>query len=267
MASDINDHGEIAGWSDDGQRYFGYIRGRDGAFVRIEHPEAEGTVPVGVGGEIAGTDLRGINDRGDVVGNFGADGTIYGFVRDRRGTYITIRPPGAAATLLTAINDHGDIAGTYSTIGSEDLLVGTPLSFVFSNGVYRDIAVPDAVGTGVNGINNRGHVAGAYTDVTAPSTASSAPGTEASKPSTILRGRAFTAVYAINDRGELTGAYLSTADQSAGVRHRRDGWKGVLFQGVIRAAGVGQGGAPAARRGRTTVTAEGWCMGRVTAAW
>jgi hypothetical protein len=98
------------------------------------------------------------------VGNFGADGTIYGFVRDRHGTYTTIRPPRAAATLVTGINERGDVVGTYSTVGSEDLLVGAPRSFVFRNGVYRDITVPDAMGTGVNGIDNRGRVAGTYAD-------------------------------------------------------------------------------------------------------
>ena len=212
VASDINDRGEIAGWSDDGRRSFGYVRDRDGAFVRIEHPEAEGTVPIGLGAEIAGTELRGINDRGDVVGNFGADGTIYGFVRDRRGTYTTIRPPGAAATLLTAINDHGDIAGTYSTLGPEDLLVGAPRSFVFSNGVYRDITVPDAVGTGVNGIDNRGHVAGTYADAngTFHGFVSTRDGSIETVDHPDAAGLS-TAVYALNDRGELTGAYLSTA--------------------------------------------------------
>ena len=217
VASDINDRGVIAGWSDDGRSSIGYIRDHDGAIVTIEHPEAEGTVPIGLGNEIAGTDLRGINNRGDVVGNFAADGTIHGFVRDRRGTYTTIRPPRAAATLLTAINDRGDIAGTYSTLGSEDLLVGAPRSFVFSNGVYRDIAVPDAVGTGVNGIDNRGYVAGTYED--ANGTFHGFVSTRDGGIETVDHPDAAglgTAVYALNDRGELTGAYLSTADQSAG---------------------------------------------------
>ena len=122
VASDINNRGQIAGWSDDGVRSFGYIRERRGNFTRIEHPDASGTVPVGFGAEISGTELRGINDRGDVVGNYAADGTIYGFIRDRRGNLTTIRPPGAAGTLLTGVNDRGEIVGTYSKIGPDDLL-------------------------------------------------------------------------------------------------------------------------------------------------
>jgi hypothetical protein len=216
VASDINDRGEIAGWSDDGRRSFGYIRARDGAFVRIEHPDAAGTVPIGLGDEIAGTDLRGINKHGDVVGNFVADGTIYGFVRDRHGTYTTIQPPGAAATVLTGINDQGDVAGTYSTLGSEDLLVGAPRSFVLSNGVYRDIAVPDAVGTAVNGIDNRGRVAGTYADSngTFHGFVSMRDGGLETVDHPDAAGLD-TAVYALNDRGELTGAYLSIGTAGA----------------------------------------------------
>jgi uncharacterized membrane protein len=209
VASDINERGRIVGWSDDGRVSFGYIRDRDGRFTRVKHPDARGSVPDGFGGKISGSELRGLNDRGDIVGNYAANRTVKGFVRDRRGNFTTIRPPGAAATLVTGINNKRQIVGQYSTIGVEDLLVGAPRAFVFSNGVYRDVTVRRAVGVSANSINDRGTIAGAYLD-----------------PNGIFHGfvrdrngdvdtvdhprsdKLGTAVYSLNDKGELTGAYV-----------------------------------------------------------
>jgi hypothetical protein len=215
VGSDINNSGQIVGWSDDGRQSFGYLRDRDGRFERIDHPDASGTVPNGLGGEIAGTDVVGINDRGDLVGDVVADGTVSGFVRNRRGTYTTIRPPRAAATLLTAINDRGDIVGVYSTIGPEDLLVGNQRGFVYSRGIYRDVTVPGAAGTIANGISNRGQIAGTYVD--AGGTVHGYVRDRDGDVETVDHPDAVglsTAVYAINDKGEFTGAYLAPAPTS-----------------------------------------------------
>jgi probable HAF family extracellular repeat protein len=209
VAADINDRGHIAGWSDDERRSFGFTRRPDGTFARVEHPDARGTIPDASGGEIGGTELRGINDRGDVAGNYAADGTIHGFVRDRRGRYTTIRRPGAAATLVTAINDRGDVVGSYSTIGPEDLLVGAPRSFVYRDGVFRDITVADAVAVFVNGIDDRGRTAGVYlaADGSTHGFVRSRSGDVEVVDHPDADGLG-TAVYSLNDRGELTGVYL-----------------------------------------------------------
>jgi uncharacterized membrane protein len=214
VGADVNNRGQIVGWSDDGQRSFGYLRDRDHTFERIEHPDASETAPDGLGGEISGTNLSGINDRGDIVGNFAANGTVNGFVRDRRGAYTTIRPPDAAATLLTGINERGEIVGNYSTAGPEDLLVGNPRGFVYSRGVYRDVAIPGAVGVGLNGINNRGQVAGTYAgaDGVFRGFVRDRRGDIETVEHPDAAGLG-TAVYAINDRGDLTGAYLTTTAQ------------------------------------------------------
>jgi probable HAF family extracellular repeat protein len=217
VAADINDRGEIAGWSDDGRQSFGFTRGRSGAIARVEHPEASGTIPDGLGGEIAGTDLRGINNRGDLLGNFAADGTVQGFVRNTRGRFTTIRRPGAAATLLAGINDHGDIVGAYSTIGVEDLLVGAARAFVYRDGVFRDVVVPDAVAVFANGIDDRGQIAGAY--LAEDGTIHGFVRTRSGHVETVDHPDAAglgTAVYALNDRGELTGAYLSPDEPQQG---------------------------------------------------
>jgi hypothetical protein len=213
VGSDINNQGQIVGWSDDGRHSFGYLRDRHGAFEQIEHPNASGTAPDGLGGEFAGTEVRGINDRGDLVGNYAANRTVNGFVRHGRGTYTAIRPPRAVATLLTGINDRGDIVGVYSTIGVDDL-AANPRAFVYNRGVYRDITVPGAVGAFANQINNGQQIAGAYVD--GQGTTHGFVRHRDGDIDTVEHPQASglgTAVYAINNKGELTGAYLSTGAQ------------------------------------------------------
>ena len=48
--------------------------------------------------------------------------------------------------------------------------------------------------------------------------------------------------------------YTTSRDANSGVSCVRPGCQGPLGASVLRAAGVGQGGAPAAKRGRTTLT-------------
>ena len=60
----------------------------------------------------------GINNRGEIVGNYGfADGTGHGFLLDK-GNFTTIDFPGAPATApkgALGINDGGQIVGFYGT--------------------------------------------------------------------------------------------------------------------------------------------------------
>jgi len=219
VAADVNNRGQIAGWSDDGVTSFGYIRDRSGDFTKIEHPDASGATPIGLGAEISGTDIRGINDRGEVVGNYAADGTIYGFFRDRKGNFTTIDPPGAAATLLAGINDKGEIVGGYSKVGPEDLLVGAPRGFHLSKRRYEQIAFPGAQVTFPNGITNGGEIAGAYVDddgTTHGFVRNKRGGyTSIDNPDA---GDLGTAVYAINEREEITGAYVSPVGEARAGR-------------------------------------------------
>jgi hypothetical protein len=198
---------------------FGYIRDRDGDFTKIEHPDASGTVPIGFGAKISGTDIRGINERGEVVGNYAADGTIHGFLLDRKGNFTTIDPPGAAATLLAGLNDKGEIVGGYSKVGPEDLLVGAPGGFLLSKGRYEQIAFPGASLTFANGITNRGEIAGAYVDDdgTTHGFVRSKRGDYTSIDNPDAGGLG-TAVYAINDRSQTTGAYVSPVGEARVAR-------------------------------------------------
>ncbi len=115
---DINNRGEIVGFYNDqnGFETFGFLRTPKGRYVDIRVPGSKYTAPFKVNdrGEVVGlyadeagsihgflwdgrdyetidvadatlTWLTGINNRGQVVGFYVADGVAHGFVRDRRG--------------------------------------------------------------------------------------------------------------------------------------------------------------------------------------
>ena len=66
----------------------GFVLDDDGDFRVVDHPDAATTI--GPNLPITGTNLSGINDRGfyDL-----ADGTVRGFLRDRRGRFTDIDAP------------------------------------------------------------------------------------------------------------------------------------------------------------------------------
>ncbi len=97
----------------------------------------------------------GINDLGQIVGNYtDSSGEVHGFI-DNGGTYTTLHDPlGAKGTFAQGINDAGQIVGYY--IDSS----GTMHGFLYSGGTYTTI--DDALGTEhqLYGINNAGQIAG-----------------------------------------------------------------------------------------------------------
>ena len=107
----------------------------------------------------------GINDAGDIVGNYyDATGT-HGFI-DRDGKFTTLNDPLAgvgpgSGTNKNGINDKGEIVGTYygATSGGD--------GFLHNKGGYTTIADPNATGgTNAWGINDLGQIVGVYSDNT-----------------------------------------------------------------------------------------------------
>ena len=97
---------------------------------------------------------RGINDRGQLVGEFAdADGRVHGFHLDN-GVLTTIDAPGALGTSALDMNDRGNSIGADSD--------GVRLtSFLLSNGTFTTIAAPGALQlTPAYGINDRGQIGG-----------------------------------------------------------------------------------------------------------
>jgi hypothetical protein len=196
----INDRGDIVGQSTDPFSGFLY---RDGAFTRIRYPNVRGINNKGdiIGGFVAfddfgnatglhgfifdgkkyqtldypgstGTWLTGINDNGQVVGQYTVGESIYSFLWDHD-TYIPLAIPGKNGR-VSGINNRGEIIGTYDGYcASQDVIGG--LSFVYDHGSYTCFVVPDAISTQpggrfaatvATGINDRGEIVGYWTDRT-----------------------------------------------------------------------------------------------------
>ena len=96
----------------------------------------------------------GINNRGQIVGDYGdAGGTVHGSLLDK-GALTTIDVPGATSTEAGGINDHGQISGWYGDVS------GTEHGFLLDKGTFTTIDVPGAIRTNAYGINARGQFRG-----------------------------------------------------------------------------------------------------------
>ena len=113
---------------------------------------------------INGTDAKGINDAGEIVGYY-LDGSsvAHGFVYNN-GAYVTLNDPAATGgTYAEGINDAGEVVGYY--LDSSDVARG----FVYSNGKYFNFD-DSAAGKGASegtfalAIDNAGRVSGYYVD-------------------------------------------------------------------------------------------------------
>ncbi len=196
---------------------------------------------ISVPGTSAGnTAVFGINDRGQIVGNFADYTGLHGFL-DSHGNFTTIDAPGSTFTELAGINNRDEILGaavpignfiyahgTFTTLtndpyystGINDLgqIVGSGAGpegndgFVDTRGNITLIDVPGAFSTGAIAINDSGQIVGeygdstgfhAYLDTRGHFTTIDAPGSRLTIP------------YGINDLGQIVGsddfgAYLDT---------------------------------------------------------
>lgn len=174
----------------------------DYRYVRIDVPNASLTI------------ARGINARGDIIGDyFDADGVGHDFLL-RNGVYTNIDYPGGASVAARAINARGDIAGVLDDADGAH-------GFVFSEGKLTKIDYPGASATRAFGINNTGDITGQYTTKFGVVFGF------------ILRDRTFhkisirasdiTSVYGAEDNGRvMVGDVVLSADSSihAFVRHK-----------------------------------------------
>lgn len=177
----------------------GFLRDRDGRFTRLDFPGSRSSQALG------------INDRGQVVGEYkDAAGRFHGYVWER-GRFTTIDVPGATATTAFDINDGGQILFRYSDDRS-------PVrGAVLSKGVFTRFDAPGIPLTFSFGLNDRGQIVGISGDPADPSTArgfllaegAKGPFTTISRP-----GAAVTVPTDINNRGQVVGlAEISDASQ------------------------------------------------------
>ena len=146
------------------------------------------------------TIASGINDSGQIVGNFNDAADVgHGFLLSE-GSYTTIDVPGSVATSVSGINASGQVVGSF--------FLGVPIvvhGFLFSGGSYTTIDVPGSVGTSVSGINASGQVVGTFGDAAHPIHGFLLSGgrfTTIDPP-----GSTFTNILGINGCGQMVGFF------------------------------------------------------------
>ena len=155
----INKHGEIAGLAtvvmDNVEtpktpfgiatiRINGFFRDKNGRCTILDFPGANLT------------EASGVNDDGQVVGNYrDAAGNFHGFFWDA-GLFLTIDVPFPDATITgpTAINNVGQIIGFYFDRN------GRVHGFLYENGIFAAFNFPKAVDTLPADINDHGQIVG-----------------------------------------------------------------------------------------------------------
>jgi len=103
--NDINDKGDIVGWTMDYGIPLGFIL-KDGVFADYDVPGYE-----------FGSMVSGVNSKGEVTGTLHSSGVdITGFVDDGR-TLTVFKFPSSTITRPTGINDRGQVVGSYIVPG------------------------------------------------------------------------------------------------------------------------------------------------------
>jgi hypothetical protein len=137
----INDNGDIAGWyiAPGNANPHGFLL-QGGVFTTLDFPGA------------TTTSAWGINNAGEVVGEYSTGVGIHGFTY-QSGTYTDVTVSGATYTQLRGINNVGDIVGTFSkATGTHGLLL--------SNGIQHFLNDPAAQATYAYGVNDHKHIVG-----------------------------------------------------------------------------------------------------------
>jgi uncharacterized membrane protein len=104
----------------------------------------------------------GVNDNGDVVGQFNSNNTPFGFLL-HNGTLTILSFPGAqAGTTPRSINNQGVVVGSY-LLFPDDI----PHGFMWKAGVFSNLNPPDSAGSSdPTKISNAGDVVGTYESTT-----------------------------------------------------------------------------------------------------
>lgn len=217
---EVNSSGEAVG------NYFESVNGasithgfvyQNGKYLKLDHPLASTTAIYTIPAKgnfpsfsTSGTNISGLNDAGNIVGNYiDQNAKPHGYVyADNK--FTTIDGPLGNGANVSDINDAGQIIGSYQTTD------GKSHGFIYSAGKYQTIDAPlaDKSGTTLNSINDSGAILGSYFDASGnlkgfyynagnftPITAPSDSG--------------FYGVR-INDKGLIAGAY-ATGDMSKGT--------------------------------------------------
>jgi uncharacterized membrane protein len=159
----------------------------------------------------------GINNRGEITGEYLRPDGESGLYRDRRGRISSFDVPGAMGTEAVRISDRGQIVGEYSNDTPFVNDSAAVHAYVTDRGRFVRIDVPGAERTTAFGVNDRGRVVGGYVEEGAPR---NPDGTYQEFHGYLWRNGRFrtidvpgapgTELYEINDRGDVLGIYSGT---------------------------------------------------------
>jgi hypothetical protein len=169
------------------------------------------------------TDALGINSDGDIVGRYVSadDGNTHGYLRNRRGRFITIdfQDANTNFTVAAGINSHGVIVGQYR-LSTDDTMARHGFARRPS-GTFIRIDYPHAKFTNALGISRLGAIVGRYCTVL--------PCVPANQHGFLRRSRghfstidfpgaagtiAGTNTWGINNSGEMIGGYQGSNGKS-----------------------------------------------------
>lgn len=154
-AEGINDTGVISGeFNDIDENEHGFLM-REGKFETFDVPNAETT------------DIWTIANDGWFAGDYSDATTVYAYLRNKHGDYLTLAYPGALGDSARAINDRHEIVGRWDDDSVPPIQIPCTTQchgFFWSEGVFQSIDVPGAVSTLALGINNRRQIVGKFVD-------------------------------------------------------------------------------------------------------
>jgi chitinase len=185
----INNRGQLSGFFGDQNGIHAFLFYR-GTTTQIDVPGANLT---------EGT---GINDRGQLVGDYrDSSNKFHGFLYDD-GLFVDIDFPGSSSTGLDAINNRGQIVG-FSNNGS------LRHAFLYDSGLFTSIDVPfiGAHSTTPRGINDHGDIVGTYADGAGIHGFLVSEGTFTKID---VPGAFLTDVWGINNKGDIVGRYIDS---------------------------------------------------------
>jgi uncharacterized membrane protein len=210
--SDINNHGDIVGpYVDAAGFQHGFRLDRRGCLMRVDYP----------GPLRSKNEAIGINDRGQIVGTYGAygdetTGETHSYVRNRR-RFANFDVPGAVATGANKNNDRGQIVGSYSNESRDRIGTADAHGFLLDGGEFTRIDAPGAALTFLFDINDRGQILGVGTN--AENTAGfgfvrDQRGHYKRLPD--VPGARLTLPQGFNNRGQIVGLYFDSDGEQHG---------------------------------------------------
>lgn len=201
----INAEGDIVGfYRDSANNLHGFLRSSDGDFTAIDVPVEAGNM----------TEALGINDRGDIVGQYMAAGKMHGFLLSHDGDFTSL-PLNSTGTSAHGINDRGDIVGVIDS-GLHGFLLSR-----HGTTTQIDVPLPVVTDTQAYSINDRGVVAGSFSAAGGHGFVRSKDG-EFAAPIDFPGTQGATQLFGNNSRGDVVGCYGDSQGVHAWVRTGED---------------------------------------------